>query len=46
MKEGARDDFFKIDDCGDRYEECAVPYNASNEEEGVPIRISLRKIQD
>ena len=27
-------------------EECDMPYNAANEEEGVAKRISLRKIQD
>ena len=42
----ANDDFFKIDDCGDPYEECNMPYSSTNEEEGVPKRISLRKIQD
>lgn len=27
-------------------EECDTPYNPANEEEGIPKRISLRKIQD
>ena len=44
QNQGVREDFFKIDDCGDRFEECSVPYNPTNEEEGIPKRISLRKI--
>ena len=46
LTQQAKDDFYKIDDCGDRLDDFQIPYNSANEEEGVVKRISLRKIQD